>query len=108
LKIVPLEEVLLDGLGESIEAHFPPPYKGGGQEGVGPSLENRNPPLTPPFIRGENHSAQIPSQVETPELLSAILKDEDRCIRCALCVMRCPVEAIDMERVVFQTEWRTE
>ena len=29
---------------------------------------------------------------------SAIIKDEDRCIRCALCEMRCPVEAITMER----------
>ena len=37
---------------------------------------------------------------------SAILKDEDRCIRCALCAIRCPVEAIGMERVVFQTSWR--
>lgn len=36
---------------------------------------------------------------------SAILKDEDRCIRCALCAMRCPVDAIDMERVVFDTSW---
>jgi ferredoxin len=38
---------------------------------------------------------------------SAILKDEDRCIRCALCVERCPSDAIDMERVSFQTEWRS-
>jgi ferredoxin len=38
---------------------------------------------------------------------SAILKDEDRCIRCALCVERCPADAIDMERVSFQTSWRT-
>lgn len=37
---------------------------------------------------------------------SAILKDEDRCIRCALCVMRCPVEAIAMERVRFYCQWR--
>lgn len=37
---------------------------------------------------------------------SAILKDEDRCIRCALCAMRCPVDAITMERVRFQTTWR--
>jgi ferredoxin len=36
---------------------------------------------------------------------SAILKDEDRCIRCALCAMRCPVEAITMERVQFNTIW---
>jgi NADPH-dependent glutamate synthase beta subunit-like oxidoreductase len=37
---------------------------------------------------------------------SAILKDEDRCIRCALCAMRCPTDAITMERVAFQTTWR--
>ncbi len=36
---------------------------------------------------------------------SAILKDEDRCIRCALCAMRCPVDAITMERVTFKTNW---
>jgi len=36
---------------------------------------------------------------------SAILKDEDRCIRCALCEMRCPVDAIAMERVQFTATW---
>lgn len=36
---------------------------------------------------------------------TAILKDEDRCIRCALCVQRCPVDAIAMERVQFTTTW---
>lgn len=36
---------------------------------------------------------------------SAILKDEDRCIRCALCAIRCPVDAISMERVTFSTNW---
>ena len=38
---------------------------------------------------------------------SAILKDEDRCIRCALCVDRCPADAIAMERVTFRTQWRS-
>ena len=36
---------------------------------------------------------------------SAILKDEDRCIRCGLCEQRCPVQAITMERVTFDTTW---
>jgi NADPH-dependent glutamate synthase beta subunit-like oxidoreductase len=36
---------------------------------------------------------------------SAILKDEDRCIRCAACAMRCPVDAITMERVAYTTKW---
>ena len=37
---------------------------------------------------------------------SAILKDEQRCIRCALCAMRCPADAITMERVIFESNWR--
>jgi ferredoxin len=37
---------------------------------------------------------------------SAILKDEDRCIRCAACAMRCPADAISMERVAYSSFWR--
>ena len=39
---------------------------------------------------------------------SIILKDEDRCIRCAACAMRCPADAITMERVTFQSSWSSE
>jgi NADPH-dependent glutamate synthase beta subunit-like oxidoreductase/ferredoxin len=31
----------------------------------------------------------------------AIIKDETRCIRCGLCAVRCPTEAITMERVEY-------
>ncbi|MBI4893340.1 MAG: FAD-dependent oxidoreductase [Acidobacteria bacterium] len=41
-------------------------------------------------------------------LHSAILKDEDRCIRCAACAMRCPADAITMERVTYTTSWSNE
>ena len=37
---------------------------------------------------------------------SAILKDEDRCIRCGLCAERCPTTAITMERFSFAKEWK--
>jgi NADPH-dependent glutamate synthase beta subunit-like oxidoreductase len=36
---------------------------------------------------------------------TAILKDEERCIRCALCAMRCPTDAIAMERIIFTADW---
>jgi len=37
---------------------------------------------------------------------SAIIKDEDRCIRCGLCAERCPTTAITMERFSFSKEWK--
>ncbi len=37
--------------------------------------------------------------------MSAIVKDEDACIRCGLCAVRCPTGAITMERLTFATKW---
>ena len=37
---------------------------------------------------------------------SVILKDEDRCIRCALCAERCPNDAITMELFSFQENYQ--
>lgn len=37
---------------------------------------------------------------------SAIIKDEERCIRCALCARRCPVDAITMERFVCKEAYK--
>ena len=38
------------------------------------------------------------------EELTAIIKDEERCIRCGLCFLRCPEGAITMERFTFKEE----
>jgi ferredoxin len=40
-----------------------------------------------------------------PEDFTAIIKDEDRCIRCGLCAQRCPTTAITMERFQFARNW---
>ncbi len=45
---------------------------------------------------------------EDHDTWSAIVKDETKCIRCALCAERCPVGAITMERVGFNTVWAIE
>jgi ferredoxin len=37
--------------------------------------------------------------------LSAIIKDESKCIRCGLCAQRCPVGAISMELLTFTGTW---
>ncbi|MCC6406959.1 MAG: FAD-dependent oxidoreductase [Planctomycetes bacterium] len=42
-----------------------------------------------------------------PDDHTAIVKDEDRCIRCALCAVRCPADAIAMERTTACTSWRS-
>jgi len=46
---------------------------------------------------------------DTPrEGVSAIIKDESRCIRCAHCVDRCPAGAISMEMLSFEGKWHAE
>ena len=81
----------------------------GGCVDVCPTLCLKIVPLS--FLkRSETVTAVVGSQLGQAadwEYNSAILKDEERCIRCALCVERCPADAIAMERVSFQTEWRT-
>jgi len=37
--------------------------------------------------------------------LSAMVKDDDRCIRCGLCAVRCPTDAMTMERFSITERW---
>jgi ferredoxin len=37
--------------------------------------------------------------------LSAMVKDDQRCIRCGLCAIRCPTNAMTMERFTITERW---
>jgi ferredoxin len=53
----------------------------------------------------EAERAELLARAEAEGLpLSAMIKDDDRCIRCGLCAVRCPTDAMTMER--FQIEER--
>jgi formate dehydrogenase beta subunit len=39
--------------------------------------------------------------------LSAMIKDDERCIRCGLCAIRCPTDAMTMERFSITERWAT-
>ncbi len=56
-------------------------------------------------IRGDDNLAElfkVRYKMEPIGTGSAIIKDEDRCIRCGLCAKKCPVDAITMERFLFK------
>jgi ferredoxin len=40
--------------------------------------------------------------------LAAMVKDDDRCIRCGLCAIRCPTDAMTMERFSITERWTHE
>lgn len=42
---------------------------------------------------------------ETPLPLTALIKDDERCIRCGLCAIRCPTGAMTMERFSITDSW---
>jgi len=78
LALVPLSEIALDpGLREAVKRRY-------GAD---------------PFEKAE---AQGPDAVN--ELGSAMIKDEERCIRCGFCAMRCPTEAVTMEHFKAKEE----
>jgi NADPH-dependent glutamate synthase beta subunit-like oxidoreductase len=51
----------------------------------------------------EAERATLAARAEANGLpLSAMIKDDDRCIRCGLCAVRCPTDAMTMERFQIQ------
>ena len=50
--------------------------------------------------------AALRDALSADESAAAIVKDEERCIRCGLCAERCPTTAITMEQFSFAKEWK--
>jgi len=52
---------------------------------------------------GDAEKAELVQRAEANGLpLCAMIKDDDRCIRCGLCAVRCPTDAMTMERFQIQ------
>ncbi len=57
----------------------------------------------------EETKAELGARAEANGLpLSAMIKDDDRCIRCGLCAIRCPTDAMTMERFSVQERFAPE
>jgi NADPH-dependent glutamate synthase beta subunit-like oxidoreductase len=50
--------------------------------------------------------AALEARADNPGFpLAALIKDDERCIRCGLCAIRCPTGAITMERFTITERW---
>jgi formate dehydrogenase (NADP+) beta subunit len=54
----------------------------------------------------EGERSELVARAEANGLpLSAMIKDDDRCIRCGLCAVRCPTDAMTMEKFQITERW---
>jgi NADPH-dependent glutamate synthase beta subunit-like oxidoreductase len=54
----------------------------------------------------EEQKQELRARAEANGLpLSAMVKDDERCIRCGLCAVRCPTDAMTMERFQITERW---
>ena len=54
----------------------------------------------------EDTRAAVTARAEADGLpLAAMIKDDERCIRCGLCAIRCPTDAMTMERFTITERW---
>lgn len=45
------------------------------------------------------------SDAQLEQMGSAMLKDEDLCIRCGLCAEKCPTQAVTMDLMDYSFRW---
>jgi len=62
-------------------------------------------PLEALDLTTDQQAVAIRSLGEDWQTHTAIIKDEEACIRCGLCAERCPTNAISMERMEFSEAW---
>lgn len=77
----------------------------GGCVDVCPTLCLKLVPVKDLNLTPEQREAAAASMGEGWEESSIIIKDEETCIRCALCAQRCPTNTITMERMSFAEVW---
>ena len=53
----------------------------------------------------ERAAIQVQAADGTAHPLAAMVKDDDRCIRCGLCAIRCPTGAMTMEKFSITEKW---
>jgi NADPH-dependent glutamate synthase beta subunit-like oxidoreductase len=60
------------------------------------------------LVLPEEEKAELAARAEAGGLpLSAMIKDDDRCIRCGLCAVRCPTDAMTMEKFQITERYAT-
>jgi NADPH-dependent glutamate synthase beta subunit-like oxidoreductase len=62
-------------------------------------------PLDALELSGDERAALDTRAAANGYPLAALIKDDERCIRCGLCAIRCPTEAITMERFTITERW---
>jgi NADPH-dependent glutamate synthase beta subunit-like oxidoreductase len=65
-------------------------------------------PLDSVSLHEAERDAVIARAGETTLPLTALVKDDERCIRCGLCAIRCPTGAMTMERFSITETWAEE
>jgi len=62
-------------------------------------------PMDEVALPPDQHAHVVARAGETTLPLTALVKDDERCIRCGLCAIRCPTGAMTMEKFSITERW---